>query len=162
MARHGVKPANAMKTISGTLPLKPIALAASVTVLIILISGCEKSPPGEGRDHPNLITADRPVFVIFHEPGVKTKGDLNTIVKPAFQKLGEHFCNVKAYHDNGSFAWQLGDLPALKMTSATRSGAAEASAAADPVNLVQRVAFATLDDAQTLFSTINPTPTPTP
>ncbi len=146
-----------MKALSGTLALKFGILAASVTASMALLSACEKHLPPP--------PADRPILVIFKEPGVKTRADLEHVVKPAFEAVGEDFCNVYGYDDQGHQKWHVGHL-SLKMTAAVRSEAAGNPAPADPMNLVQRVAFADLDQAQTTFSTINSTatltPTPTP
>ncbi|PYI63903.1 MAG: hypothetical protein DMF07_08520 [Verrucomicrobia bacterium] len=140
-----------MKALSGTFALKFGILGASVAASIILISACEKSvPPPSGN---------RPILVIFKQPGVPTKAESEK-VKKAFEDLGEDFCNVD-YYGNNIVQWHVGHL-SLKMTSAVRSEAAASSESADPTHLLQKVAFTDLDQAQQTFSTINSTATPTP
>lgn len=156
---HGVKPAGAMKTLSGTCVLKLVILAASATPSIVLISACERSqrslaPAGNAP----------PILIIMSEPGVKVRASSDDVEK-AFDNLiskhGENVCNVDYYDKDQKKLWHRGNRE-LTMTSAMRSEAAGNPASADPTNLTQKVAFDSLDESQTFFSTINPTPTPTP
>jgi hypothetical protein len=155
----GVKPAGAMKTPSGTFVLKLGILAASVTASIVLISACWKA---------SLLTGGDPILMIMDAHGVKTRAP-SKVVEDAFADLigkhGEGVCNVDYYdaaHPHlGNPAWHKGNRK-LTTTGAIRSEAARTPASEDPTNLMQKVAFADLDEEQTTLSTINPTPTPTP
>jgi hypothetical protein len=71
-------------------------------------------------------------------------------------------CNVGYYDKDhpqlGKPAWSRGTLK-LTMIGAVHSEAAGNPSAADPINLVMKVAFTDLDEEQKFSSTINPTPT---
>ncbi|SRR6266480_2172674 len=148
-----------MKALSGTFTLKFRILGASFTASMALLSACEKSPAP--------VTENSPIVVCMNPPGVHVKA-ASDVVEGEFQRLiakhGDQVCNVN-YHKNDPNRpdWQKGRGP-LCMRSAVRSEAAASPAPADPMNLVQRVAFADLDEAQQTLSTINSTamPTPTP
>jgi hypothetical protein len=150
----GVKPAGAMKTPSGTFALKLVILAAGVSASIVLISACWKS---------SILTGGKPILIIFDADGVKTRAS-SEVVEKAFDNLiekhGDKVCNVDYYKDNNKL-WHRGNLH-LTMIGAIRSDAGGNPAPADPSNLLQKVKFADLDETQTFFSTINPTPTPPP
>ena len=143
-----------MKTPSGTFVLKLGILAASIAASIVLISACWKA---------SLLTGGDPILMIMDANGVKTRAS-SDVVEKAFDKLitdhGEGVCNVDYYVDDKK-KWHKGNR-GLTTTHAIRSKAAENPAPADPTNLMQKVAFADLDEEQTFLSTINPTPTPTP
>jgi hypothetical protein len=148
-----------MKTPSGTFALKLVVLAAGVTASIVLISACWKA---------SFLTGGDPILIIFDADGVKTRAS-SDVVEKAFDELigkhGENVCKVDYYDKDhphlGNPAWHKGNR-GLTTTHAIRSKAAENPTPADPTNLVMKVAFADLDEAQTFSSTINPTPTPTP
>jgi hypothetical protein len=143
-----------MKTPSGTFVLKLGILAASVTASIVLISACWKA---------SFLTGGSPILVIMDATGVKTRAaskDVENAFDDLIRKHGEGVCNVDYYVDDKK-KWHKGNRK-LIMTRATRSEAARTPAPADPTNLMQKVAFADLDESQQFFSTINPTPTPTP
>lgn len=141
-----------MKTPSGTFALKLAILAASVTALIVLISACWKA---------SILTGGDPILIIMDADGVKTRAS-SDVVQKAFDELigkhGENVCNVDYYEENKK-RWHKGNR-GLTTTHAIRSKAAGNPTPADPSNLMQRVAFADLDESQQFFSTINPTPTP--
>jgi hypothetical protein len=141
----GVKPAGAMKTPSGTFALKLGILAASVTASIVLISACQ------------TIGIDKPIHVLMIEPGMKVRASSQDVQK-AFDNLikkhGEKVCFVDYYDKNQHKEWHR----PLTMTGAVHSEAAGNPVPADPVNLMQKVAFANLDESQKFFSTINPPP----
>jgi hypothetical protein len=150
----GVKPAGAMKTPSGTFVLKLGILAASVTASIVLISACWKA---------SLLTGGDPILMIMDAHGVKTRASSDVVEKAFDDLIGKHgqgVCNVDYYVDDKKI-WHKGNRK-LTTTGVIRSEAARTPAPADPTNLMQKVAFADLDEEQTTLSTINPTPTPTP
>ncbi|HZR06882.1 MAG TPA: hypothetical protein VFA61_13730 [Candidatus Udaeobacter sp.] len=138
-----------MKTRSGTFVFKLGILLATVTVSIVLICACELSPV--------QATEKTPLLIIMAEPGVAVRAP-SQAVETAFKKLigkhGENVCNVDYYDKDQHKLWHQGNR-SLTMTHAVRSKAAESSTPADPTNLMQRVAFDTLDESQTFFSTIN-------
>jgi hypothetical protein len=139
---------SSMKTLSGTFALKLVILAASVTVSIVLISACLKA---------SLLTGGDPILMIMDGHGVKTRASSEDVAK-AFDKLikdhGEGVCNVDYYVDDKK-KWHKGNRK-LTTTGAIRSETAQTPAPADPTNLMQKVAFADLDEEQTFLSTINP------
>jgi hypothetical protein len=148
---RGVKPAGAMKTPSGTFALKLVILAAGVSASIVLISACWKA---------TILAGDHPILMIMDKDGVKVRGS-SEVVQKAFddliQKRGKDVCDVDYYDEHQQKKWHR----PLTMTGAVRSKAAGNPPPADPMNLLQKVAFADLDESQQFLSEINPTPTPT-
>jgi hypothetical protein len=133
-----------MKTLSGTFALKLGTLAAGATASIVIISACQKSVvPANG---------ERPVFVIFLPPGAKTSDDENK-VRLAFQNLGQDNCNVDYYDQRQVKKWHEGHLH-LTMTGAVHSEASGNQASVDPINVTQKIAFTSLDEATNFFSQI--------
>jgi hypothetical protein len=137
-----------MKALSGTFALKLGILAASVTASIVLISACQTTA------HLDI---DKPIHVLMIEPGMKVRAS-SGVVQKAFDDLikkhGEKVCFVDYYDKNQHKEWHR----PLTMTGAVHSGAAGNRVPADPMNLMQKVAFADLDESQKFFSTINPPP----
>jgi hypothetical protein len=148
----GVKPAGAMKTPSGTFALKLVILAAGVSASIVLISACWKAA---------ILAGAHPILMIMDKDGVKVRAS-SEVVQKAFddliQKRGKDVCDIDYYDEHQQKKWHR----PLTMTGAVRSKAAENPPPADPMHLLQKVAFADLDESQQFFSEINPTPTPTP
>ena len=140
---RGLKPAGAMKALSGTFALKLMILVAGVTASII--SGCETI----------IVAIDKPIIIKMNEPGMKVSA-LSKDVQDAFDKLiakhGPNVCNVDYYDKNQHLEWHR----PLTMTGAVRSKVSGNPAPADPINLMQKVAFANFDEAQKFFSSINP------
>ena len=135
-----------MKTPSRTFALKLVILAVSVTASIVLISACKKPLV--------LPTDERPILIIFDAHGVKTTKTPDE-VKDACNKLsksGKGLCEIDYYDNEGHKRFH--EAPGLAMTGAVRSEAAGNPASADPVNLSQKVAVATLDDATDFLSQI--------
>jgi hypothetical protein len=133
----GVKPAGVMKTLSGTFPLKLGILAASVAASTVLISACQKSSVLPNQDHP--------ILILFLPPGAPTERDEGEVRK-AFQNLGPDNCNVDYYDKNQVKKWHEGNLH-LTMTGAVRSEASGNQASVDPVNVLQKAAFTSVDQA---------------
>ena len=131
-----------MKTLSGTFAFKLVILAASATASIVLISACQNY----------AALAGRPILIHFMPPGMKTSDDEDK-VREAFQKLGPHNCNVDYYDKNQVKKWHEGDLH-LTMTGAIHSETSKKQASADPINVLQKAAFATLDEATDFLSKI--------
>src|SRR6266498_591327 len=132
-----------MKTPSGTFALKLLILTAGVTASIVLVSACQKSA---------ILVADKPVLIHMKKPGVKVRASED--VKKEFDKLieshGKDVCNVDYYDETQQRKWHR----PLKVTGAVRSEAAGKPTPADPVHLLQKVAFDTLDDATDFLSKI--------
>jgi len=132
-----------MKTPSGTFALKLVILTAGVTASIVLVSACQKSA---------ILVTDKPVLILMKEPGVKVRasGDVEKAFDALIEKHGKKVCNVDDYDEKQQKKWHR----PLKVTGAVRSEAAGNPAPADPVHLLQKVAFDTLDDATDFLSKI--------
>ncbi|HEU5238412.1 MAG TPA: hypothetical protein VFU37_14860 [Pyrinomonadaceae bacterium] len=136
----GAKPVGAMKILSGTFALKLVILAASAVASIVLISACKKSLI--------LPTNERPILIIFDAGGVKTTKTPEEVQNACrdLNKSGKGLCEID-YYDNEGHKRFHEDTRSLTMTRAVRSEAAGNQASADPINVMQKVAVATLDDA---------------
>ncbi len=135
-----------MKPLSGTSALKLVVLVASVTASIVLVSACKKSLI--------LPTNERPILIIMDAGGVKSSKPPD-IVKTECKKLndaaGKTVCEVKVYDNSGR---EVVDNRSLTMTGAVRSETAANPGAPDPINVTQKAAFATLDDATRFLTNI--------
>jgi hypothetical protein len=134
-----------MKALSGTFVLKLMILVAGVAASIVLISACETI----------IVAIDKPILIKMNEPGMKVSAS-STRVQKEFDKLiakhGPNVCNVDYYDKNQHLEWHR----PLAMTGAVRSKVSGNPAPADPINLMQKVAFTNFDEAQKFFSAINP------
>ena len=133
-----------MKTPSGTFPLKLVVLATTATALFVLISACKKSLV---QIEP---TDKRPIVIVMDASGVKTTTSWDLLKNKCrdFNAAGggEKVCEIAFYDNTGREVFHE-DNRSLTMTRAVRSDAAASSAAADPVNVTQKVAFATPAEA---------------
>jgi hypothetical protein len=123
-----------------------VVLAASAAALIVLVSACKKSLV--------LPTNQRPILIIMDAGGVKTSKPPD-IVKTECKKLndaaGKTVCEVKVYDNSGR---EVVDNRSLTMTGAVRSETAANPVAPDPINVTQKAAFATFDDAKDFLNNI--------
>jgi len=144
----GVKPAGAMKTLSGTFVLKLVILVASAVASIVLISACKKSLI--------LPTNQRPILMIMDAGGVKTTkppDDVKKACSDLNQYAGMLVCELAYYDKDGRQVFHE-DKRSLTMTRAVRSETAANPAAADPINVTQKVVFANLDEATDFLTKI--------
>jgi len=137
---------SSMKTPSGTFALKLVILAASAAASIVLLSACWKLL---------FLGTKKPILIFMGEPGMKVRAP-SEVVEKAFddliKKRGAKVCNVDYYDENQQKKWHR----PLTMTGAVRSKESGNPTPVDPINLMQKVAFADLDESQQFFSTINP------